>query len=201
MKRAFGIRVVPCRFRQDNRDYFLDHSANTISDALTSVKHIGKRVAQALYRMRNETYACFTDLLYEMTMNPAFDSRAIEILIRLDYFREFGTPGKLLGVFRQFQAGEFRFSKTYVAATQEKRLAALRVQEQNMPEEKLPLAECLRFEAEHMGTPLTVRESERAVYVVLEVDDRYTPKLRMYSVATGNVGIMKLKKASFQAQP
>ena len=82
MKRAFGIRVVPCRFRQDNRDYFLDHSANTISDALTSVKHIGKRVAQALYRMRNETYACFTDLLYEMTMNPAFDARAIEILIR-----------------------------------------------------------------------------------------------------------------------
>lgn len=63
MKRAFGIRIAPCRFRQDNRDYYIDRAANTISDALTSVKHIGKRVAQELYRMRNNRYACFTDLL------------------------------------------------------------------------------------------------------------------------------------------
>ena len=194
MKRAFGIRIAPCRFRQDNRDYYLDHEANTISDALTSIKHIGKRVAQALYRMRNNQYACFTDLLYDMTMNPAFDSRSIDILIRLDYVREFGSPGKLLGIYREFQEGASRFSKTHVPLTQEKRLAALRLLEQGTPEEELLLADLLRFEAEHMGTPLTICESERAVYVVLEVDDRYSPKLRLYSVATGNVGVMKMKK-------
>lgn len=136
-----------------------------------------------------------------MTLNPAFDSRTVDILIRLDYFREFGTPGKLLNVYRQFAQGEFRFSKTHVQATQEKRLAALRRMEQNCIEEELPLADRLRFEAEHMGTPLTVCESERAVYVVLEVDDRYSPKLRLYSVATGNVGVMKVKKAAYQQQP
>jgi len=201
MKRAFGIRVTPCRFRQDNRDYFLDHEANTISDALTSIKHIGKRVAQAFYHMRNNQYACFTDLMYDMTMSPAFDSRAIGILIRLDYFREFGTPGKLLNVYKQFQEGDSRFSKTHVKPTQERRLAILRQLEQNSPEEEFPLIDCLRFEVEHMGTPLTVRESERAVYVVLEVDDRYSPKLRLYSVTTGNVGIMKVKKSEFQEQP
>ena len=144
--------------------------------------------------MRNNQYDYFTDLLYEMTMNPAFDSRAIDILIRLDYFREFGTPGKLLNVYKQFQEGESRFSKTHVKPTQERRLAALRAMEATVPEEELPLAECLRFEVEHMGTPLTIRESERSVYVVLEVDDRYSPKLRLYSVATGNVGVMKIKK-------
>jgi len=195
MKRAFGIRIAPCRFRQDNRDYYIDHDANTISDALTSIKHIGKRVAQALYRMRNNQYGCFTDLLYDMTMNPAFDSRAIDILIRLDYFREFGAPGKLLAVYREFQEGESRFSKTHVLPTQEKRLCALRLLEQEIPEEELSLADLRRFEAEHMGTPLTVCESERAVYVVLEVDDRYSPKLRLYSVATGNIGVMKMKKS------
>ena len=79
-------------------------------------------------------------------------------------------------------------------ATQERRLSILRQLEQTYPEEELHLAELLRFEAEHIGTPLTVRESERAVYVVLEVDDRYSPKLRLYSVATGNVGVMKVKK-------
>lgn len=194
MKRAFGIRVAPCRFRQDNRDYYIDHDANTISDALTSIKHIGKRVAQALYRMRNNKYACFTDLLYDMTMNPAFDSRSIDILIRLDYFREFGSPGKLLGIYREFQEGASRFSKTHVLPTQEKRLASLRAMEQEVPEKECPLVELLQFEVEHMGTPLTIRESERSVYVVLEVDDRFSPKLRLYSVATGNVGVMKVKK-------
>lgn len=33
MKRGFGIRVAPCRFRQDNRDFYIDRAANTISDA------------------------------------------------------------------------------------------------------------------------------------------------------------------------
>lgn len=136
-----------------------------------------------------------------MTINTAFDSRAIDILIRLDYFREFGSPGKLLNVYRQFQEGESRFSKAHVAATQEKRLAALRRLEQDFPEEELPLVACLRFEVEHVGTPLTVFESARNVYAVLEVDDRYSPRLRLYSVATGNVGVMKVKKALFQARP
>ena len=33
MLRGFGIRVVPCKFRQDNRDFYIDHSENTMSDA------------------------------------------------------------------------------------------------------------------------------------------------------------------------
>lgn len=95
MRKSFGIRIAPCKFRQDNRSFFIDHSSNTISDALTSVKHISKRVANALYDMRSTRCACFTDLLYEMEVHPAFDSQVIEILIQLDYFREFGMNGKL----------------------------------------------------------------------------------------------------------
>ena len=61
MRKGFGIRVAPCRFRQDNRDFYIDRANNAISDALTSVKHISKRVADALYDMRDKTYGCFTD--------------------------------------------------------------------------------------------------------------------------------------------
>ncbi len=45
--------------------------------------------------MRDTAYACFTDLLYDMEIHPAFDAQTIEILIRLDYFREFGMIRKL----------------------------------------------------------------------------------------------------------
>ena len=33
MQRGFGIRIASCFFRQDNRDFYIDHRANTISDA------------------------------------------------------------------------------------------------------------------------------------------------------------------------
>lgn len=33
MKRGFGIRIAPCRFQQDNRGFYIDRTANTISDA------------------------------------------------------------------------------------------------------------------------------------------------------------------------
>lgn len=126
MLRGFGIRIAPCRFRQDNRDFFVDHAANTISDALTSVKHISLRVAQTLYGWRDKFYLCFTDFLYDMEMHPTFDAQVVEILIRIGYFREFGSSGKLLRLLRAFREGEFKFSKSHVQATQEKRLGILR---------------------------------------------------------------------------
>ena len=45
--------------------------------------------------MRDGFYACFTDLLHDMELHPVLDSQVVEILIRLDYFREFGPNGKL----------------------------------------------------------------------------------------------------------
>ena len=77
----------------------------------------------------------------------------------------------------------------------------LRQLEQEMDEEEIPIYERLRFEIEMCGAPFTTCESRRGEYAVLEVDDRYSPKLRLYNIATGRVGIMKLKKAIFKAQP
>ena len=72
MFKAFGIRMVPCRFRQDNRTFFVDKAAGTISDTLMSVKGISARVAQELYALRNHPYDTAVDLFYDLEMNPAF---------------------------------------------------------------------------------------------------------------------------------
>lgn len=201
MQRGFGIRIAPCRFRQDNRDYYIDHAGRAISDALTSVKHISRRVADTLYSWRDRFYPCFTDLLYDMEMHPAFDSQVVEILIRLGYFQEFGSSGKILKLFHEFREGEFKFSKAHVPATQEKRLCILRKLESEMPESELPIHEQIRFEIAMCGAPFTTAPNLRSEYAVLEVDDRYSPKIRLYNIATGRTGVMKLKKAAFNAQP
>lgn len=151
--------------------------------------------------MRDNLYVGFTDLLHDMAMNPAFNSQAVEIMIRLDYFRLFGSGGKLLRLQQEFLDGEFRFSKAHVPATQQARLTILRRLEAEMPEAEIPPYEQLWFEIEHCGSPISTFDALRNEYAVLEVDDKYSPKLRLYNAASGKTGVMKVKKALYQTQP
>ena len=201
MRRAFGIRVVPCRFGQDNRDFYIDEAAHTIADALTSVKHISKKTADALYAMRDNFYLTFTDLLYDMVMSPAFDATVITALIKMGYFADYGGSAKLLKLFQEFKAGKNRFYKGLVAATQQKRLEALRVMEDEIPDEDLPMEEIISFECDYYGAPLSVYPDRKGCYAVIDVDDKYSPKLKLYSVATGDTGIMKIRKPAYTKNP
>ena len=85
--------------------------------------------------------------------------------------------------------------------TQEARLKALRELEREIPEEDIPPRELIRFEIAHCGTPISTFPELRGEYAVLDVDDRYSPKAKLCSLATGRTGVMKLKKALFKAQP
>lgn len=70
-----------------------------------------------------------------------------------------------------------------------------------MEEAVIPPHERIRFEIEHCGTPISTFNQLKDEYAVLEVDDRYSPKVRLYNVASGRTGAMKLKKAAFKLQP
>ena len=201
MKKAFGIQIVPCRFRQDNRDYYIDKNKGQIADALTSVKHISKRVADALYGMRNKEYASFTDVLVDMEISPAFNTTSITILIKMGYFEEFGSVGKLLSLFSEFKDGKNKYSKSHVEKTKEKRLSILREIEKALPEIDLPISEIMAFEVEHYGTPMSIYPEHKGKFAVLEVDDKYSPKIRMYNIAAGTVGLMKVRKPLYKKNP
>jgi len=60
----------------------------------------------------------------------------------------------------------------------------------------------VRYECELLGAPMTVLpEAYKGCYAVLEVDEKYSPKIRMQSLTTGNVGMMKVLKKTFAANP
>ena len=65
-----------------------------------------------------------------------------------------------------------------MAATQTARLNILRRLEAELPEEEIPPHDRLRFEVEHCGAPISSFENLRNEYAVLEIDDRYSPKLK-----------------------
>lgn len=197
MKQAFGITVVPPKFRQDNRDYFLDHEHKTISDSLVSIKNVSKTAANALYHLGQRHYDSFVDLLYEMTMDRGLNARVIEILIRLDYFSEFGRTGKLLAVWREFTNGEAKFSKSHIKATQLRHLDELRRIEKEMPDTDIPTVERASFEISVLGTPVTVDKEAKGLFAVVDLDTKYSPKATLYNIAAGTTGKMKIRKPVF----
>ena len=201
MFKAFGIRIVPCKFRQDNRSYFVDKDAHTISDALTSVKGVSAAAAKTLYAMRNNVYPTAIDLFYDLDVNTSINCAVVISLIKMGYFEEFGSSGKLLKLYDEFRNGASKFSKAHVAATQAKRLDALRQLEKEMPDTEIPMPDQMAFEVEYYGTPLSVYPADSGCFAVLEVDDRYSPKMKLYNVAKGTTGVMKVRKPVYKRAP
>ena len=201
MYKAFGIRIVPCKFRQDNRSYFVDKDAHTISDALTSVKGISATAAKTLYALRSKQYDTAVDLFYDLEVNTSINSAVIITLIKMGYFEEFGSSGKLLKIYDEFRNGESKFSKAHIKKTQEKRLDALRQIEKELPESMISMPEQMAFEVEYYGTPLSTFPQDAGYFAVLEVDDKYSPKMKLYNVAKGTVGVMKVRKPIYQKAP
>lgn len=201
MKKAFGIEIAPCRFRQDNRSFYVDKQGLKVADALHSVKHISRKVANELFKMRDDQFDSFVDLLCVLDDNRAFTSKSITILIKMGYFEEFGSPGKLLKVFAEFSDGKNRITKQLKDATRAKRLVLLKEFEQACPEEQLSVEEQISFESEHYGSPISIFKEAKGMYVVLELETKFSPKAKCYSVSTGRTGVFKILKKDFNEMP
>ena len=219
-----GIRITKPRFRQDNRTFYIDPVEHTISDALSTIKGVGLKDAEALYALRDRKYSTFVELLRDMTLYPgALNIAVIEKLIKLDYFREFGSIKRLLYLYSQFYSGPHCFKATLVPASQQKRMNELIAIEtgdhsvvdgflsgifdtkpstqSDLIDKDDPL-DVVRYECELLGAPMSVLPaSYKGCYAVIEVDTKYSPKIRLQSLTTGNVGMMKVLKKTFANQP
>ena len=224
MAKVRGIRMTKPKFRQDNRTFCIDPVEHTISDALSSIKGVGLKDAEALWNLKDREYGTFVELLRDMTLYPgALNTAVIEKLIKLDYFREFGAIRHLLWLYDEFCNGAHCFKTTLVPASQQKRMNELiaietgdssvvdgflsgmfdtKSDNQHAMVDKDDPLEVVRYECELLGAPMTVLpEAYKGCYAVLEVDEKYSPKIRMQSLTTGNVGMMKVLKKTFAANP
>jgi DNA polymerase III alpha subunit len=97
MRLAFGIKEGELRFGLDNRKFNLDKENKCIHPSLTSIKNMGKNVAEDLYNLNKEfTFNNFYELLIKISDNTSINKAMLDILIKLDYFKEFGKSQKLL---------------------------------------------------------------------------------------------------------
>ena len=119
----------------------------------------------------------------------------------MGYFEEFGKRRKLLNIYQEFANGKNRITKQLKDASREKRLATLKEFEASSPEEDITIEEQMVFEVEHYGTPITVIREAKGKYIALEVETKYSPKIKLYSIATGNADYIKILKKDFKESP
>lgn len=91
----FGIKFSNPFFRHSTSFYSYDTSTNTIYKGLRSIKNIGKNNGEELYELKDNKYNDFIDCLTDIS-KTSVNSRQLDILICLDFFKEFGNPNQLL---------------------------------------------------------------------------------------------------------
>lgn len=103
-----NIKIVEPRFRYSKSEYFFNKEQHLIYKGMSSIKYMNKKVSEELYNLKDNQYTTFVDLLYDIK-NLSIDSRQLEILIKLDFFEEFGNAKELLAIntmFNFFKQGE-----------------------------------------------------------------------------------------------
>lgn len=104
-----GIKVTMPKWGLSKGEYFFDKERNIIAKGLSSIKYMSESVAEELYQLAHTAlYDHFVDLLRDLS-TTSIDTRQLDILVKLDFFSDFGNQRELLRIidlFKEFKNGE-----------------------------------------------------------------------------------------------
>lgn len=106
-----GIKITMPKWGLSRSEYFFDLEHRIIAKGLTSIKYMSAQLADELYAMsRNRKYTRFVDVLADLDTETSCDTRQLDILIKLDFFSEFGNQRELLRItdlfYQTFKRGQ-----------------------------------------------------------------------------------------------
>lgn len=117
-----GIKVTMPKWGLSKSEYFFDKEKNIIAKGLTSIKYMSAGIAEELYEIaRSREFTYFVDVLYAIS-DTSLNTRQLDILIKLDFFSDFGNQRELLRItelfYETFKKGQAKqISKNKIAGT------------------------------------------------------------------------------------
>lgn len=104
LAQLYGIQIVPPRFGLSKDRYVCDSESKVIAKGISSVKYMNSTVANELYDIsqKHDTES-FMELLRLMKDETSLDTRQRDILVKIDYFRDFGNVSELSRIVSIFQ--------------------------------------------------------------------------------------------------
>lgn len=215
-----GIKILPPKFGYAKDVYFPDKENGAIYKGIASIKYMSADVANKLYDLAHtQKFDSFIDLL---RVFPG-DSRQLEILIKLNYFSQFGSIGKLLNIVELYNkfgtrktlkesdvlslptpVQEVVTKYTVKSKTQYKITnndGMLRELAELVGERPITMMMRLGWEKELLGYCASTDQSQQGSWLVLDIDTKYSPKLSIYAIWSGEQRIVKVSKRDFQSNP
>lgn len=213
-----NIKLKNPKFRYSKGEYFMDKETNSIYKGLSSIKFISKNAGEILYNLKDNQYDSFIDLLIDI--GNKINSKNINILIRLDFFSEFGTIPKLLKVYELYQTFYSKkqiskekypnlnkiFTKFAIKESDKmfkfnNTLPMLRYMESKVKNKENNTAQLIQDYFEFTGSCDIRDKSFGNKYLVVDINTKYAPKITLYSLSKGKSTTIKIYKKHFKLNP
>ena len=98
-----GIKITIPKWGFSKSDYFFDAEKNIIIKGLSSIKYMSSGIAEELFDLAHSNeYIHFVDVLYDISKFSKIDARQLDILIKIDFFSDFGNQRELLRIADMF---------------------------------------------------------------------------------------------------
>ncbi len=221
LAKQLGITIHSIKFRHSTAQYSCDE--NGIYKGVASVKFLNEEAANNLFSIKDEIFNTFIDLLVRIT-ELKIDSRKLDILIKLDFFEEFGDITYLLmcnNLFSTYygkkqikkdKALEDRLDFDLLRLCSQKETpkmfsgldSVILIKElikNIIPNKKTPLKIKIAYQIEHLGYVDIVDKKYAGYCVVLDLNVDYSPRIKLYALANGNTIPVKVSKKIYKDNP
>ena len=225
MERAFGIKEGAYKWGIDNRYFKADPDNHQMIPALTCIKGISLKCAEALYELsRERQFTSFSDLIQAIDKKPGINAKGqLESLIKINYFEQFGSIAKLLQIQETYHELNFtqcnkntnkdlieKYGRIITDNSEEtpslyrnfNKQAALEQYERSLKPQKTSLMDQLNYELEVFGYIKTRLKCESSYAYVLDVNKKYKNKVvTLYRLSTGETETVKIKGPRYDRNP
>ena len=93
----FNIKLSDIKFRYSSEKYGYDINTNTIYKSLASIKNISNKCGEYLYSIKDNKYKNFFEFI-SLLPKDCINSKQLDILVKLNFFSEFGDINQLLSM-------------------------------------------------------------------------------------------------------
>ena len=212
----FNIKLKLPKFRISNNHYTCDKRNNVIYKNIQSIKFLNETIAEQLYGMRDMQFNTFLDFL---KVNPC-NSKQTEILIKLDFFSEFGKTGKLMDIYNFYQTryDKNKFKKQikkdknpysidiiskYSKETEKQYVI---IDEEgfcndiisSFEDKEISIKERLDAQIEYLGYIEYKNDKAKDYGYIIDVNTKYTPRFTIYKIDTGETISAKYSKRDYE---
>ena len=214
-----GIKISSIKFRFSIAQYNFNKEANEIYKGISSIKFMNTNVANEIYALRDNQYNNFIEVIYDLKTKTSINSRQLKILIELDFFSEFGDANYLLRLYDLFDMldGKVQIKKeklneldipeetirmfaekeTDKMFTKVDTKGLLEYVSKQIKYSHRTLKDRIQAQINHLGYIDIIDDSYAGMAVIITLDTKFAPRLKMYSLKNGTMVDCKIDKRTF----